>query len=69
MEAEHLAEPTDRQLEVARLIAEGLTKQQIADALLIEIDTVKRHTTELYMRLGCHNAAQAIAILFRRGLL
>lgn len=45
------AEITDRQLEVAKLVAEGLTNRQIAERLDISLDGAKYHVTQLLVRL------------------
>src|SRR5690606_29697317 len=45
-------EVTDRQLEVARLVAAGKTNGEIADALGITLDGAKYHVSELLGRLG-----------------
>jgi LuxR family maltose regulon positive regulatory protein len=57
-----LAEPlSDRELEVLRLVAAGLTNQEIADQLLIALGTAKRHTINIYGKLGVSNRIQAVA--------
>ena len=43
---------TDRQLEVARLVAEGQTNAEIARTLGISVDGAKYHVSELLTRLG-----------------
>src|SRR6266545_2671416 len=57
-----LAEPlSDRELEVLRLLAAGLTNQEIAYQLLIALGTAKRHTINIYGKLGVSNRTQAVA--------
>ena len=57
-----LVEPlTDRELEVLQLIAEGLTNQQIADALIISVGTAKWYTGQIYGKLNVSNRTQAVA--------
>lgn len=51
---------TEREIEVLACLCQGLTNQQIAEALFITIYTVKKHTSNLYMKLGVANRAQAI---------
>lgn len=52
-----------RQWQVAELVAEGKTNQEIAQALCIGIDTVKKHLTQVLKVTGCTNRTQvAIAI-------
>jgi DNA-binding CsgD family transcriptional regulator len=46
------AELTGRQLEVARLVADGLTNRQIADKLFLSERTVETHVTNILNRLG-----------------
>lgn len=47
-----------RQREVARLIASGLNYKQAAQHLQLSPATVRNHTTEIYRRLGVHNAPE-----------
>lgn len=58
-----------RELEVLALLAEGATNQQIADRLVITLGTAKRHTINIYSRLGATNRTQAVALARARGLL
>ena len=61
-EGESLLEPlSERELEVLRLIAEGLANAQIAARLYIEVGTVKRHVNHIFGKLGVSSRAQAIA--------
>jgi LuxR family maltose regulon positive regulatory protein len=57
-----LVEPlSERELEVLRLVAAGLTNQAIADQLFIALSTVKSHTNSIYGKLGVRNRTQAVA--------
>jgi LuxR family maltose regulon positive regulatory protein len=59
--AQSLIEPlSERELQVLRLICEGKSNQEIADELVIALDTVKRHANNLYGKLGVKRRAQAI---------
>jgi len=51
---------TARELEVLRLIAEGLSNPAIAEKLTISVGTVKAHTASIYSKLGASNRVQAI---------
>ncbi len=56
-----LQEPLSiRELEVLASIAEGLSNQQIAANLTVEISTVKKHITNIYGKLGVGSRTQAI---------
>jgi DNA-binding CsgD family transcriptional regulator len=50
---------TAREVEVLRLIAQGWTDAQIAEALVISPRTVNRHTTSLYSKLNVSSRAAA----------
>ncbi|MGW2210724.1 response regulator [Streptomyces sp. NPDC001781] len=59
-----LAALTERELETARAIADGLGNPQIARRLRISIATVKAHTSNLFSKLALENRVQ-IALLVR----
>jgi LuxR family maltose regulon positive regulatory protein len=57
-----LIEPlTTRELEVLQLIADGATNQEIANELVLAINTVKKHISNIYRKLGVDNRVQAVA--------
>lgn len=60
---------TERQRQILRLLAQGLTDQEIALRLKITVHTVKFHCASIYLRLGVRNRAEAIATAHYRGLL
>jgi LuxR family transcriptional regulator, maltose regulon positive regulatory protein len=60
---------TDRQVEVLRLVAEGLTDREIAARLTLSEHTVHRHVANIYVRLECSARATAVARATRLGLL
>jgi len=51
---------SDRELEVLHLIAEGLSRQEIAAKLVLSLNTVKTHTRNIYGKLGVNNQMQAV---------
>jgi len=56
-----LPEPlSERELEVLRLVAAGLSNQHIADRLVISIRTVKKHLENVYGKLEVDNRVQAV---------
>jgi len=60
---------TKRELEVLRLIAEGLSNKQIAQDLGISLSTVKTHVEELLAKLSVSDRTQAAIRALRQGLL
>jgi DNA-binding NarL/FixJ family response regulator len=60
---------TARQLEILRLISEGLTDGEIAARLVLSKHTVHRHVQNTYARLGCCSRASAVAEANRLQLL
>jgi ATP/maltotriose-dependent transcriptional regulator MalT len=60
---------TPRELEVLRLVAEGLTDGEIASRLVLSKHTVHRHLQKAYARLGCSSRAAAVAKANRLDLL
>ena len=58
----NLTEPlSQRELEVLKLIAEGLTNQEIASKLYLSQHTVKVHARNIFAKLGVQNRTQAAA--------
>jgi len=49
-----------RELEVLRLLAQGLSNPQIAEALIVSVGTVKTHTHNIFVKLGAANRMQAV---------
>jgi DNA-binding NarL/FixJ family response regulator len=58
-----------KQAEVARMLASGLTKKEIATQLGLETKTIEAHCFQAYRRLGIHNIAQLTCMAFRAGVL
>ena len=57
-----LVEPlSEREVEVLRLIANGLSNQEIAQALTISVGTVKTHLNDIYGKLDARSRTQALA--------
>ncbi|WP_235462948.1 MULTISPECIES: helix-turn-helix transcriptional regulator [Frankia] len=54
-----------RERDVVRLVAEGRSNRQVAEALCISIDTVKHHLTHALVATGCTNRTQ-LAIAWQR---
>jgi DNA-binding CsgD family transcriptional regulator/predicted ATPase len=57
-----------REAEVLRLVVEGKSNRQIADALALSEKTVANHLTNIYIKTGTDNRAAATAFAVRHGL-
>jgi DNA-binding NarL/FixJ family response regulator len=56
---------TPRELEVLRLLAEGLDQGEIAGRLVISPKTVGTHLERVLAKLGAHSRAEAVALAYR----
>jgi LuxR family maltose regulon positive regulatory protein len=60
---------SSREVEVLRLIAAGLTNQEIASRLYLSLYTVKAHARAIYDKLDAHNRTRAVAKARELGIL
>jgi DNA-binding CsgD family transcriptional regulator len=68
--SDYLPEPlTERELDILRLLAEGLTDREIAQRLVIAQGTVKWYNKQIYQKLSVHGRKQAVARAGQAGLL
>ena len=67
-QASMLADLTERELEVLRLIVDGLTSREIAESLVISPNTVERHRQNIMSKLGLHNRAELVRYAISKGL-
>ncbi|NBS31253.1 MAG: DNA-binding response regulator [Planctomycetia bacterium] len=59
---------TPRETQVLRVIAMGLSNQEIADALTISVETVKEHVQNLLRKLAVNDRTQAAVWAVRQGI-
>jgi predicted ATPase/DNA-binding CsgD family transcriptional regulator len=53
-----LGELTEREAEVARLVAAGLTNREIAESLVLSVRTVETHVDRILTKVGLHNRSR-----------
>jgi DNA-binding NarL/FixJ family response regulator len=59
---------TERELEILRLVAAGLSNAEIARRLVISPLTAKTHVGRVLAKLDCHDRAQLVALAYETGL-
>jgi DNA-binding NarL/FixJ family response regulator len=59
---------TDREIEIVKLIAEGLSNKEIGEQLFISHRTVDTHRTNLMTKIGVHNVAGIVRFAILHGL-
>lgn len=60
---------TPRELDILRLVADGLVAGEISTKLYLAPDTVKKHMTHIRQKLNAKNSVQAVAIAIRNNII
>jgi DNA-binding NarL/FixJ family response regulator len=63
----NLALLTERERQVLRLVARGMSNREIADELFVGNETVKSHVGSVLMKLGVHGRTQAVIAAYESG--
>lgn len=59
---------TEREIDVLKLVAQGLSNQDIAEQLTISLPTVRSHVTHILQKLNLSNRTQAVLYALREGI-
>lgn len=58
-----------RELEVLQLLSDGLSTSEVADRLILSVNTVRNHITHVLAKLGVRSRLEAVNVGVRRGLI
>ncbi|MGP4048397.1 response regulator [Streptomyces sp. 2A115] len=59
---------TDREREVMQLVAAGLTNDEIAERLVLQMSTAKTHVSRILTKLGARDRSQVVVLAYESGM-
>jgi two-component system invasion response regulator UvrY len=59
--------PTDRQVQIAVMISQGIRREEVADRLNIKRKTLDVHLYRLFKKIGARDSAHMVRLLIERG--
>jgi DNA-binding NarL/FixJ family response regulator len=62
-----LDELTEREIEVLKLAAKGMSNREIAQKLVISVRTVQTHLTNIFNKMGVGSRTEAVVVALRKG--
>ena len=65
---EAIASLTDREREVARLVAKGLSNAEVGSTMFLAEPTVKTHVSHILQKLGLRDRTQIVVAAYESGL-
>jgi DNA-binding NarL/FixJ family response regulator len=63
----HQTKLSDREMELLKLLVNGLDYNAIAEKLVLSRDTVRTHIRNIYLKLRVHSKAEAIRLAMKKG--
>jgi DNA-binding NarL/FixJ family response regulator len=60
---------TPREVEVLRLLAQGLSARDIAERLVLSLHTVRNYIRDVLLKLNAHSQLEAVAIAVRENII
>ena len=65
---ERLNQLTKREIEILRLVAQGLSDAQVAERLVLSPRTINAHLTSIYNKVGVNSRVAATRLALEKGL-
>jgi DNA-binding NarL/FixJ family response regulator len=59
---------SERELQIIRLVMEGLSNAEIGERIFISEETVKTHRKNIFRKLGVHNVAELTTFVMHHGI-